>query len=364
MPRRPKHEMENQQVPEPERGKRYRTLAQVADALDIDPSTVSLVLSGSSRINEATRKRVVAFCERVSYKPNQLARALSSGRSSLWGVLLPDIVSSFFPAILEGIESVANEQECTSFLALSKYDPKMMAQQIRAMEARYVDGILLVPTGQPGEKRVLSPLLKSTPFVPLVQPFAGDSWLTCVRVDDTYGSWLGTRHLISLGHRRIGLLGGMGDTGACVRRRAGWQKALTDQGLSAPARLVAGSDFSRESGYDAAQRLLRLASPPTALIGVSDYNALGAIEAILEMGMRPGEDIAVVGFDDICCAHYSPVPLTTVSQPKEELGEAAARALVDRIAGRNPKLPCLLPDLVVRRSCGAWRVRQEDGGRK
>ena len=139
MPRRPKHEMENQQVPEPERGKRYRTLAQVADALDIDPSTVSLVLSGSSRINEATRKRVVAFCERVSYKPNQLARALSSGRSSLWGVLLPDIVSSFFPAILEGIESVANEQECTSFLALSKYDPKMMAQQIRAMEARYVD---------------------------------------------------------------------------------------------------------------------------------------------------------------------------------------------------------------------------------
>ena len=149
-----------------------------------------------------------------------------------------------------------------------------------------------------------------------------------------------------------------------MRRRAGWQKALTDQGLSAPSRLVAGSDFSRESGYDAAQRLLRLASPPTALIGVSDYNALGAIEAILEMGMRPGEDIAVVGFDDICCAHYSPVPLTTVSQPKEELGEAAARALVDRIAGRNPKLPCLLPDLVVRRSCGAWRVRQEEGGQK
>ena len=224
--------------------------------------------------------------------------------------------------------------------------------------------ILLVPTGQPGEKRVLSPLLKSTPFVPLVQPFAGDSWLTCVRVDDTYGSWLGTRHLISLGHRRIGLLGGMGDTGACVRRRAGWQKALTDQGLSAPSRLVAGSDFSRESGYDAAQRLLRLAWGPTALIGVSSYKRAWRHRGHSRDGNASGRGYRRGRLRRHLLSHYSPRAPHPVSQPKEELGEAAARALVDRIAGRNPKLPCLLPDLVVRRSCGAWRVRQEDGGRK
>lgn len=364
MARKPKYEIKNQSVPEPDEGVRYRTLAEVARKLEVDASTVSLVLSGSNRVNEFTRQRVLAFCERVNYRPNQLARGLSRGRSSLWGVLFPDIMSSFFPAILEGIETVANEEECSSFLALSKYDPEQMASQIRAMEARYVDGILLVPTGQPGEKKILAPLLKETAFVPLVQPLAGDPIRTCVHVDDEYGLWLGTSHLISLGHRRIGLLGGMGELEACVRRRNGWARALTEHGLRPDGRLVDGTNFGRECGYESAQKLLQSSTPPTALMGVSDYVALGAMEAILEMGLRPGEDIAVVGFDNICCAQHSPVPLTTVSQPKEELGEAAARALVERIAGRRPRLPTLLPQLVVRRSCGAYKVSPMEAARK
>jgi LacI family transcriptional regulator len=258
---------------------------------------------------------------------------------------------------------VANEQECTSFLALSRYDPEQMAAQIIAMESRYVDGILLVPTGQPGEKKILAPLLKETAFVPLVQPLAGDSLRTCVHVDDEYGLWLGTNHLISLGHRRIALIGGLGETDACNRRRNGWVRALTEHGIHPSKRLLQGDHFGRECGYDSMLKLLKTSPPPTALIAVSDYAALGAMEAILEVGLRPGEDIAVVGFDNICCAHYSPVPLTTISQPKEELGEAAARALVERIAGRRPRLPTLLPQLVIRRSCGAYKVSSEEAAR-
>ena len=360
MARKPDSEIESLPVPEPEEGVRYRTLAEVAHTLGVNASTVSLVLSGSDRIKEATRNRILAFCELVNYRPNQLARGLSRGRSSLWGVLFPDIVTSFFPAILEGIETVANEEECSSFLALSKYDPDQMATQIMEMEARLVDGILLVPTGQPGEKKILAPLLKNTVYVPLVQPLFGDPLRTSVHVDDEYGLWLGTSHLISLGHRRIGLLGGLGVTDACVRRRNGWARALTEHGIRPSSRLLHGDYFDREGGYSAARKMLQSSAPPTALMGFSDYAALGAMEAILDMGMRPGEDIAVVGFDNICCAKHSPIPLTTVSQPKEELGEAAARALVARIAGHKPRLPALKPKLIIRRSCGAYKQISPD----
>lgn len=333
----------------------YRTLADVARALDVDPSTVSLVLSGSPKPSAKTRQKVLDFCENVDFWPNLLARGLSRGKSGLWGVLFPDIGSSFFPEILEGIEAVANENKVTSFLALSKYDPGLMKAQIVQMKARYVEGVLVVPTGDPRERELVIPALASLPHVVLCFPFESEPLDSVVRVDDERGGAIGTEHLIGLGHRRIGWLGGPPRSHVAHLRREGWRGALREAGLPAGEELEAGDDFSGESGYRATMALLERGDPPTALLGVSDYAALGAIEALLEKGLRPGEDVAVVGYDDICCARYSPVPLTTVRQPKEEMGVAAARALLELINGGTPGLAPLPPTLTVRRSCGAAR---------
>lgn len=344
--------------------KRYKTLADVARALRIDPSTVSLVLSGSNKPSAKTRERVLAFCEKVSFRPNLLAQGLSKGKSGLWGVLFPDIRTSFFPGILEGIEAVANEVDATSFLALSRYNPELMRSQILAMQARYVDGLLIVPTGVPGEREIIKPCLGDTPTVFLVMPLEGDPLEACVHTDAELGGFLGAEHLASLGHKRIGFLAGPPTSDVANARRDGWLRALRERGIRPDMSLAAGDDYSSESGYRAMNQLLELRKPPTAVLGVSDYAALGAMEALLERGLQPGEQVAVVGYDDICCGHYSPVPLTTVSQPKEELGEAAARALVEVIKGNNPAIPVLKPNLVIRSSCGGRTPKLPVSGKK
>ena len=339
----------------PNSEKRYRTLADIARALQLDASTISLVLSGSKKPSEKTRKRVLSFCQKVNFRPNLLAQGLSKGRSGLVGVLLPDVQSSFFPGILEGIENVSNEYNYTSFLALSRYDPELMRSQIMAMQARYVEGLLIVPTGQPGEREILMPVLDEVAHVFLCMPMEDEPLDTCVRVDDELGGFVGTEHLIKLGHKRIGMLSGPARMASAIQRRAGYQRALQTNGFTVEHELMAPTGFDSRSGYDGMRRLLKLEKPPTAIMAISDYAALGAIEALLEAGLRPGEDVAVVGYDDICCGQHSPVPLTTVRQPQEELGEASARALVEILAGNTPVLPLLKPEIVVRRSCGAWK---------
>ncbi len=347
-----RRKISHQIAPGPRNGP-YRTLADVARALGVDASTVSLVLSGSPKPSEETRRMVLDFCQEVEFRPNLLARGLSRGKSGLWGVLFPDIGSSFFPGILEGIEAVANEREITSFVALSKYDPELMRSQIIHMKARRVEGLLIVPTNDRRERDLVLPVLEGLPHVVLCFPFRGERLETVVRVDDELGGRIGAEHLIALGHRRIGWLAGPPRSHVARLRQRGWRQALRKAGLPAGDGLTAGEDFSSESGYRAAMQLLESPDPPTALFGVSDYAALGAIEAILTKGLRPGDDVAVVGYDDICCARYSPVPLTTVRQPKEELGVAAARALLQTDGGDVPAVAPLPPALTVRRSCGA-----------
>jgi LacI family transcriptional regulator len=273
----------------------------------------------------------------------------------LWGVLFPDVQSSFFPSILEGIENVSNEYSYTCFLALSKYDPELMRSHISAMQGRYVEGLLVVPTGQPGEREILMPVLEDIPHVFLCFPLEEEPLASCVRVDDELGGFMGAEHLIKLGHKRIGMLAGTPSLASVKLRRGGFQRALTASGLTMDPELMIPTDFSSKSGYEGMKRLLSLEERPTAIMAVSDLAALGAMEALLEAGLRPGEDVAVVGYDDICCGHHSPVPLTTVRQPKEELGEAAARVLVELLAGKQPRIPLLKPELTVRRSCGAWK---------
>ncbi len=355
MPRRSNKEMQESLQKEPDMSRRYRTLADIADALGIDSSTVSLVLSRSPKPSESTRRRVLDFCRRVNFRPNILAQALASGRSNLWGVLFPDIASSFFPAILEGIEEVANANSYTAFLSLSQYDIETMGRQITTMQSRLVEGLIIVPPGNPNDLEILGPLLCNTPYVPIVQPFAGSNENYCIRVDHKIGTLLAMIHLFGLGHRRIAFLSGPPENVLGNIRRDAWKDFLLTNGLEYREDYIAGHEFTCEAGYKGTKELMALPEPPTAIFSSSDYAALGSMEALLDLGMKPGEDISVVGYDDVCCSLHSPVPLTTVCQPKEEIGRRAAQALLAIINGEVPNFNLLQPSLSIRKSTGPYR---------
>jgi DNA-binding LacI/PurR family transcriptional regulator len=170
------------------------------------------------------------------------------------------------------------------------------------------------------------------------------------------GATLATRHLIELGHKRIGLLGGEQDWLASQIRKQGWRQALADAGLPAGEDLVVHGAETRDHGYEMAVELLNRPDPPTAIFAINDYLALGACSALLERDLRPGQDIAIVGYDDVCCSQFSPIALTTVRQPKEELGVVAAELLKAAIRGEEVEMPCMSPSLVVRQSCGGLQL--------
>jgi len=333
-----------------------RTLADVAKALKVDPSTVSLALSGSPKLSDRTRKRVLDYCEKINFVPNQMARGLSRGRSGIWGLLIPSIESSFFPQIVGGIEEIVNGLGITTFISTSNYDPKLLRRQLSIMAAKRVEGLLVVPTATAGEAEILLPYTEDIPTVWLLYPLQGYAPETCVRVDNEYGGYIGTSHLIQHGHKRIGFLSGPANSVMLEQRKAGWRKALIEVGLPCDDSLIAGDDFTAKSGYDAARQLLSQPNPPTAFMASSDYAALGCIDALLQRQIIPGKQCGVVGFDGICCASHCPIPLTTINQPKRELGIIAAQTLSALIAGSKPTMPMVQPNLLVRRSCGCLAV--------
>lgn len=337
-----------------------RTLADVARALGVDPSTVSLVLSGSPKISAKTTKRVLDYCAQMNFYPNTLARGLSRGKSGIWGILFPSIQSSFFPQVLEGIEEVVNDAGLTSFLATYNMDTELLHRQLVSMASKRVEGLLIAPTGIPGEKEVLERFVGDIPSVYLLSVPRDVPWEQSIRVDNELGAYLGTKHLIERGHKRIAFLDGPENAYVLEWRKKGWARALTEAGLSPDPALIRGNGFSVTSGVQATKELLDMVNPPTGFMASSDYSALGAIQELLRRQMLPNPNIGVVGFDGICCGSQCPIPLTTVSQPKRELGRIAAETLQKVINGENPEMPLLEPKLIVRRSCGSQIDYVED----
>lgn len=337
-----------------------RTLADVAKALNVDPSTVSLVLSGSPKISEKTTKRVLDYCAKVNFYPNTLARGLSRGKSGIWGILFPSIQSSFFPQVLEGIEEVVNEAGMTSFLGSYNMDLSLLRRQLASMASKRVEGLLIAPSGLPGEKEILDQFVDQIPTVYLLGVPPNVPWEHCIRVDNELGAYLGTKHLIQRGHKRIAFLDGPEHALVLKFRKNGWVRALEEAGLEADPNLIRGNAFSVASGREATEELLEIINPPTGFMASSDYSALGAIQALFRRKMLPNPNIGVVGFDGICCGSYCPIPLTTISQPKKELGYLAAKTLQQIINGEKPEMQLLEPKLIIRRSCGSQIDYDED----
>jgi len=334
------------------------TLREIARRVDMDISTVSRALSGSPRVARKTKEEILSVAKQMDYFPNSMARGLVSRKSETIGLILPQIFSlqgPFFSQILGSIEQTAVQNGYNLLIASEKTGDRQFPFNL--LRARRIDGLLIHNDLQ--QIPHLAELKREkSPFV-LVNRQDPDAQTHWVSTDDVHGAELATKHLMDLGHRRIGVVAGSLQTASSTGRLEGYWAALKEQGLAYEEGLVQEGLFERgiETGWRGAEKLFAMKKPPTAIFAFSDELAVGVMQAARERGLQIPKDVALVGYDNIeYSAHLHPA-LTTVSQDPRAIGATSCQMLIDLLRGksveeRQVRIPV---KLIVRDSCGSKR---------
>jgi LacI family transcriptional regulator len=329
------------------------TIRDVARVAGVSVATVSRALNDSGPVRPATRARIMRFAEELNYTPNMAARSLTTRRTGVVGVLLPDLFGEFFSELIRGLDETAQALGYHLFLSSSHDKAGEIRAALKGMRAR-VDGlILMVPAVPPEVVRALLP--RGLPVVLLSSPVPAHQNCHSLTVDNAGGARAAVAHLVGHGHRRIGMLLGPAGNYDAEERQRGYRSALVETGLEVDPQLEVPGDFTGAAGYAGVLRLRALSAPPTAIFAANDALALGALSALRELRVPVPEAVAVAGFDNISSTQYSVPPLTTVEVSISELGARAVRRLVDALTSSREAVPeseGLPARVLVRRSCG------------
>jgi len=328
-------------------------LKDIAEDLGVSTVTVSKVLRGGMDISERTRARVLKRMRELNYQPNMQARGLASGRTFTAGLIVPDLVHPFFGEFARSLAVTLRESGLALMLASSEEDPELEQQEVRTLLQRGVDVLLVASCQRLDDKK---PFFGdgSKPFVLVDRNFKklGASF---VGSDDIKVGEIATRHLISLGRRRIAHIASEGMSPSADRLR-GYTRALAAAKVSVPKNYVVSCNRIEErgdaAGYQAMQELLARQPRPDAVFCYNDLSAIGAMKATLEAGLRIPEDIAFVGCGNLRYAEYLKVPLSSVDQAPLRMGAAAAKLALElaNSPDQSPRSLLLEPKLIVRRS--------------
>jgi len=313
------------------------TMRDVAEQAGVSISTVSHVVNATRPVSKGVTERVRQAMDDLGYQPNLLARSLRRGQTFAIGMIVPDNVNPFFAEVARGIEDTGFAQGYTVILCNSGGDLDRELVYVNKLVERQVDGIIFVAAGL-SSARICEMQERSVPVVVVDRDLLRVSaTVDSVLVDNEKGGWYATQHLLDLGHRRIACITGPSDLTPSAERVTGYRKALNAADVTVDEAMVVRGDFQYESGFSAALRLLDLQEPPTAIFACNDLMAMGAIRAAVTQGRRVPDDLSIVGFDDVRLAAFTNPALTTVAQPKFEMGKLAASLLVERIKGVDTK---------------------------
>ena len=326
------------------------TIREVAESAGVSYATVSHVINNTRLVSPETRERVLAAMDALNYRPNALARSLRQGKTNTIGLVLPDSANPFFAEISRFIEDEAFKKGYSVFLCNTESDTQRELFYVDVLSKKQVDGIIFVAAGEKADS--LDFLLhRSMPLV-MIDRNVPNVEADAVFTDNQLGGFLATQHLIELGHTRIVCISGPSSITPSAERMIGYRKALEQAGLPFDESLVIRGDYHAQSGMEITNTVLKMNPRPTAIFTLNDLMALGALRAAAEAGYTVPNDLAVVGYDDLEIARFTNPPLTTIAQPKKEIGIQAVNLLVDRMSQRNrtPSRLLLPPDLIVRRS--------------
>lgn len=319
-------------------------------------STVSRVLNRSGYVSPGTRKKVLEAVKEMNYEPNQVARSLVGKDSKTIGLILPDIMNPFFPALARGVEDAARRYGFAVILGNTDNEAKHQEAYLRTMQQKQVDGIII--TGTNVCDRMVQQLLQQGMKILLIDRPMQVEGVDLVACDNIAGALKATTCLLELGHRNISFISGPLALGPAKDRLEGYRRALHTYGIPFRNEYVAEGDFRYERGYEAMQELLTLPELPTAVFASNDLMAIGAIKAIEKAGLQVPGDISVVGYDDIMLASLFKPALTTVIQPCYRMGAAAAELLIKRITGEErggPQQIIFTPALAIRETVGGLK---------
>ncbi len=329
------------------------TIKDVAQQAGVSTATVSHVINKNRYVSEATTRRVLHAMESLQYQPNALARSLRRKNTLTLALILPDSANPFYAEVARGAEHAAYQEGYTVLFGSSEDNPDKEAEYLRVFQEKQVDGIILLAAGTI-TATMTAMLQKKLPLV-IVDHHFEDLAANYVVADNFRGGFLAAEHLIQLGHRRIACIyGSSSKQGTASERFRGYLEALQAYDLPFDPNLTVSGDFTALAGYRAGQTILALGSErPTAIFSCNDMMAIGAIGSICEAGLRVPEDVSIVGFDDISLSSYIFPPLTTVRQPKFEMGYLGAKILMEQIRAGEPvpeQLHVLPTELIIRKS--------------
>jgi LacI family transcriptional regulator len=333
------------------------TMKRIAGELGVSITTVSKVLNNRADISEATRSRVLAKVEELGYQRNAVARSLTLRRTHTLGIVIPDLMHSFFVEVIAGIEPVASQRGYGLLLCSSGEDPRKERAELEMLRGRQVDGIVIASAHASGNTDVLRQLTRQATTLVMIDRDDHPS-VKCHRVltDDEQVGALATGHLLDKGRKAVAHVSGPNIVHA-KRRERGWREALKARGIAAREDWLAPGGFMESDGYRAMKRLLTMRPRIDAVFAANDPAAIGAMKAIWEAGLRVPDDIAVVGVGDIALGDLLRVPLTTVAWSRKDQGRHAAELLLNGLDEEDdvPQRVIIPPRLVVRESSGAAR---------
>lgn len=332
------------------------TLNDVAAVAGVSPTTISRYLGRSIVLPQATRDRIDAAITALDYRPNLLAKRLSTGRAEAIGLVTPEIDNPFFAQLAAAVEAEAEKHGYAVYMTSTHGDPLREIGAVRRMRDGHVDGLVLI-TSRPDDG-ALARLLADDDKVVLLDEDVPGIGLCRVFAQNEHGAWLATRHLIAAGHRHIAFIGGPPGLMSVQERKAGFERAMAEAGLPAAPQAVLLRDYSRAFGDQAATILLGLNPRPSAIFASSDYLAIGVLGAFQRAGLSVPQDMSLIGFDDMPFADLVNPPLTTIRQPVPEMGRLAFQVLLALIHGENTARLSRLPvELVQRKSVAPFAER-------
>lgn len=324
------------------------TIVDVARHAGVSKSLVSLVMRGANTVSDEKRRLVLDAAAALGYRPNAAARSLVRRRTNLLGIVLSDLHNPFYAEVVDGIEAEAGPREYRTII--STVDKRALAERAALdtlLELR-VDGLILASPMLELD-RVVAAASRELPIV-LVARRSHVARVDSIRNDDSRGAALVVQHLAELGHERIAHIDGGTGSGA-PERRDGYMQAMRERGLGARVRVVPGT-YTEDGGRGGVAALFADGDPPTAIFVANDLAAIGALGALADRGLRVPDDVSIVGYDNTSLAAVRHIDLTTVDQPRPEMGRKAVTLLLERLARKRERSRHLLvpPTLVVRGS--------------
>ncbi|QKS70659.1 LacI family DNA-binding transcriptional regulator [Paenalkalicoccus suaedae] len=332
------------------------TIKDIAKIAGVSVTTVSRALNGYSDVSEKTRSRVEQVAKELKYSPNAVARTLVMNKSKTIGLLVSDLNRAgakdmFTYEVMCGINDSVSDEDYDLILFSTNHDKQQVKTYTQLCQERQVEGVIM--QGVRMNDTYLTEIMDSQiPCVLIDVELEGDS-VGYVSTDNVFGAQMAVKHLVNLGHKKIGFINGHDQALVSKKRREGYEKELTSAGITIDESLIANGEFNELQAEIVARDILTKHQDITAFFCASDLMALGAMRAIQQKGLRIPEDISIVGFDDITLAQYTSPPLTTVSQDKYQMGYVAAKLLIGMLTNSDQARKTILDNQLIKRGSTA-----------